>query len=117
MQYEKSFQLGPYQVFIDEHLVVLNGEKVAAQPKVMELLQVLVQRYPEVVSRNELIEGVWQGNEIIGEKALTNTIWQLRQLFAHPSAPLDVVETIRKKGYKLTLTPCLLYTSPSPRDS
>ena len=105
MQYEKSFQLGPYQVFIDEHLVVLNGEKVAAQPKVMELLQVLVQRYPEVVSRNELIEGVWQGNEIIGEKALTNTIWQLRQLFAHPSAPLDVVETIRKKGYKLTLTP------------
>lgn len=111
MQYEKSFQLGPYQVLIDEHLVILNGEKVAAQPKVMELLQVLVQRYPEVVSRNELIEGVWQGNEIIGEKALTNTIWQLRQLFAHPSAPLDIVETIRKKGYKLTRAPELLNLS------
>lgn len=105
MQYEKSFQLGPYQVFIDEHLVVLNGEKIAAQPKVMELLQLLVKRYPEVVSRNELIEEVWQGNEMVGEKALTNTIWQLRQLFTHPKSPIDVVETIRKKGYKLTFAP------------
>ncbi|RZQ51569.1 hypothetical protein C1E23_18870 [Pseudoalteromonas phenolica] len=102
MQCEKAFQLGSYQVFVDEHMVVLNDEKVAAQPKVMELLQVLVTRYPQVVSRNELIELVWYGNEAVGEKALTNTIWQLRQLFANPKAPLDIVETIRKKGYKLT---------------
>ncbi|TMP84250.1 hypothetical protein CWB73_00165 [Pseudoalteromonas phenolica] len=105
MQCEKAFQLGSYQVFVDEHMVVLNDEKVAAQPKVMELLQVLVTRHPQVVSRNELIELVWQGNEAVGEKALTNTIWQLRQLFANPKAPLDIVETIRKKGYKLTLAP------------
>lgn len=116
MQYEKSFQFGPYQVFIDEHLVVLNGEKVAAQPKVMELLQVLVSRYPDVVSRNELIDEVWQGNEMVGEKALTNTIWQLRQLFAHPSHPIDVVETIRKKGYKLTLAPQLITQSDNHHD-
>ena len=98
MQYEKSFQLGPYQVFIDEHLVVLNGEKVAAQPKVMELLQVLVQRYPEVVSRNELIEGVWQGNEIIGEKALTDTIWQLRQLLLIQVRPLMLLKRSVKRA-------------------
>ena len=111
MQCEKAFQLGSYQVFVDEHMVVLNDEKVAAQPKVMELLQVLVTRYPQVVSRNELIELVWHGNEAVGEKALTNTIWQLRQLFANPKAPLDIVETIRKKGYKLTLAPSPLVQS------
>lgn len=111
MQCEKAFQLGSYQVFVDEHMVVLKDEKVAAQPKVMELLQVLVTRYPQVVSRNELIELVWHGNEAVGEKALTNTIWQLRQLFANPKAPLDIVETIRKKGYKLTQSPSPLVQS------
>lgn len=117
MQCEKAFQLGSYQVFVDEHMVVLNDEKVAAQPKVMELLQVLVTRYPQVVSRNELIELVWQGNEAVGEKALTNTIWQLRQLFANPKAPLDIVETIRKKGYKLTQSPSPLVLSTEQTSS
>lgn len=113
MQSMGSFCLGPYHIIVDEQAVILFDERCTVQPKVMELLSILAKQYPTVVSRNELIELLWAGNEAVGEKALTNTIWQLRQLFANEQAPIKVVDTIRKKGYKLSLAPEFIEPSTS----
>ncbi|CCQ10106.1 hypothetical protein PALB_9710 [Pseudoalteromonas luteoviolacea B = ATCC 29581] len=105
MQSLGRFTLGQYQIWVDEQCVVLKEKRITVQPKVMELLSLLANRYPAVVSRTELIDELWAGNEAVGEKALTNTIWQMRQLFSQPQCEIQVVETIRKKGYKLAHAP------------
>ncbi len=74
-------------------------------PKVMAVLQELAAAHPEVISRDQLITRVWQGNRYVGEKAVTNVIWQLRQALISHGAGDDCIETIRKSGYRLQLTP------------
>jgi Tol biopolymer transport system component/DNA-binding winged helix-turn-helix (wHTH) protein len=74
------------------------------QQKPMEVLCYLVQCYPALVTREQLISAVWDGNFYVGEKALTNTIWQLRQSFSQFGQP-DLISTVRKKGYRLQQPP------------
>lgn len=70
------------------------------QQKPMEVLQYLVQQYPKLVSREQLIDAVWAGNYYVGEKALTNAIWQLRHQLQQ-LVPTELISTVRKKGYRL----------------
>jgi len=99
-----AFLLADLQI-VPLSLTVRRGEQaVLIQQKPMEVLTVLAQRYPALVSREELINSVWDGNVYVGEKALTNAIWQLRQLFIQLDAG-DLISTVRKKGYRLTVEP------------
>ncbi|KZN30859.1 winged helix-turn-helix domain-containing protein [Pseudoalteromonas luteoviolacea] len=99
------FSLGPYIVHVNENQITCLDENYPAPPKVVNVLRYLAEQHPKVVSRDELIEQIWDGNQAVGEKALTNTIWQVRQFFNHPNAEIEVIETIRKRGYKLNVTP------------
>lgn len=74
------------------------------QQKPMEVLCFLAEQYPALVTREQLIDAVWDGNVYVGEKALTNAIWQLRQLFSQCGQP-DLIMTVRKKGYRLQQAP------------
>lgn len=81
-----------------------NGEKIQLQPKLIEVLGYLAKQYPRVVPREEIIEHVWAGNSYVGEKALTNAIWNLRQKLHQPNQQ-EIIETIRKSGYRLLVQP------------
>jgi len=77
---------------------------LAIQQKPMEVLQFLAQQYPKLVSREQLIDAVWGGNFYVGEKALTNAIWQLRHHLQQLAA-VEIISTVRKKGYRLHQSP------------
>lgn len=74
------------------------------QQKPMEVLCYLAKHFPALVSREQLIANVWDGNHYVGEKALTNAIWQLRQTFSQLGNP-ELITTVRKKGYRLQCEP------------
>lgn len=82
-----------------------DGEQLSVQQKPMEVLLFLVAQYPAMVTRQQLIDSVWAGNVYVGEKALTNAIWQLRHALQQLAA-VEVISTIRKKGYRLAMAPC-----------
>ncbi|WP_416307451.1 winged helix-turn-helix domain-containing protein [Neptunicella sp. SCSIO 80796] len=84
-----------------------KGPKQSLQPKFIEVLCYLANQYPNVVSRQELIEHIWHGNIYVGEKALTNAIWHLRQALTQAEQP-EIIETIRKSGYRLLVAPQML---------
>jgi Tol biopolymer transport system component/DNA-binding winged helix-turn-helix (wHTH) protein len=81
-----------------------NLDSVSVQQKPMEVLVYLAQHYPALVSRQQLIDSIWLGNNYVGEKALTNAIWQLRNVLPKPHAE-ELILTVRKKGYRLTVSP------------
>ncbi|MGI2257824.1 winged helix-turn-helix domain-containing protein [Shewanella sp. GXUN23E] len=100
-----NFNLGTCRVDLSDNSLSFDGqEKLSLQPKFIEVLAQLARGYPEVVTRDELIETVWDGNEYVGSKALTNAIWHLRQ---HLTALGDdtVIDTVRKTGYRLLIAP------------
>ncbi len=98
-----------------------NDEKNVLQPKFIDVLTCLAAHYPDLVSREVLIDTLWDGNYPVGEKALTNAIWNLRQQLKPAKATDEsdpqpqnkqYIETIRKRGYRLTVAPTYLTSGP-----
>lgn len=115
MKYDQPFKLASCRVLPSECAIELStAEKVSLQPKFIELLCYLAEQFPRVVPRDEIIEVIWAGNEYVGENALTNAIWHLRQNLKGINGDTDVIETIRKVGYRLLVTPeYQLHTVPN----
>ncbi|TDF38614.1 hypothetical protein EYS14_13215 [Alteromonadaceae bacterium M269] len=107
MQGNVSFKIGKYTVNTLEHsLLSVDGTCELLQPKCIEVLYYLVKQYPNLVSREELIEHIWQGNNYVGEKALTNAIWNIRQKLHQEEQ--EYIQTVRKSGYRLVQEPTLI---------
>jgi len=104
-----QLKIGDCSIFPKEFAIQFDHqEKISLQPKFIEVILYLANHYPRVISRNELIDNVWDGNYFVGEKSLTNAIWQLRKHLKAVDQEHDVIETIRKMGYRLLVEPKVL---------
>jgi len=109
MKFEQPFCLGDCQVQPLEYSIQIGQfDKQSLQPKFVEVLCYLAEQYPRIIPREELIKEIWAGNGYVGEKALTNAIWHLRQSLKASQPEGDVIETIRKVGYRLLVEPVWL---------
>lgn len=88
----------------DYSIVTADNHRQVLQPKWIEVLAFLAGHYPQLVSREALIDAVWNGNYFVGEKALTNAIWSLRKVLNQGDE--QYIETVRKSGYRLLHPPC-----------
>ncbi|MEO2267209.1 winged helix-turn-helix domain-containing protein [Pseudoalteromonas pernae] len=105
MQLGNEFKLKNCQVDVAMCTVSCGDEVTTLQPKFMEVLCYLALRYNQPVSRDELIDNVWDGNAYVGQKALTNAIWHLRKTFKQCDDNQEYIETLRKTGYRLVVLP------------
>lgn len=79
MASDSSIKLDQIEINPLEYTLHLGDEKLALQPKFIEVLCFLAHKYPAIVTRSQIIDEVWDGNYYVGEKALTNAIWHLRK--------------------------------------
>jgi Tol biopolymer transport system component/DNA-binding winged helix-turn-helix (wHTH) protein len=70
------------------------------EPRVMRLLLLLAERAPEIVSREELTEEVWQGT-FVTDEVLTQSVSELRKAFGDDPREPRFVLTVPKRGYQL----------------
>jgi DNA-binding response OmpR family regulator len=76
--------------------VHVDGQKVVLTQREFDLLDYLVRRAGQVVTRDELLESVW-GFVYPGETRTVEVhVAQLRKKLGHP----DLIETVRGLGYK-----------------
>jgi DNA-binding winged helix-turn-helix (wHTH) protein/alpha-beta hydrolase superfamily lysophospholipase len=72
---------------------------VAVEPQVFDLLEFLIRRRDEVVSRDDLIEHVWNGR-IVSESALTSRINAARSAIGDSGAKQALIKTVARKGIR-----------------
>jgi DNA-binding winged helix-turn-helix (wHTH) protein len=95
-----SFSLGGWVVEPALNRVVRQSEVVQLEPRVMDLLVVLARRPGEVLSRESLIDTVWQ-RQVVGEAVLRNAVAALRRALGDRADDPTYIETISKRGYRL----------------
>ena len=100
-----SYFLGRVEVNPLEHTLVRDERIISLQPKFIELLCYLAEQQPELLTRQQIIDHVWDGNNYVGEKALTNAIWHLRKALKELDSEQEFIETVRKSGYRLLVAP------------
>ncbi len=78
-----------------------QGESIQRlEPQVMRILLFLAARAPKVVSREEILEEVWEGRAVV-EETVTRAISLLRQAFGDDAKRSRYIETIPTQGYRL----------------
>ena len=70
------------------------------EPQVMDLLAFLASTGGRVVSKDEIIDAVWEGR-FIAEATLTRSIADLRRALGDDQRRPQYIETIPKRGYRL----------------
>ncbi len=106
------FKVGDWLVDPRANRIEREEEVRSLRNKAMELLVLLAQNAGSVVLRDEIVEKVWDGNDYVAAKGITNTIWTLRQTLGDTADEPVYIETIAKRGYRL-LCPVLLIPVPA----
>ena len=90
------------QWLIEPQLNKVSGPSgsVTIEPRTMKVLVLLAQKTPDVVTRETLLDVVWEGS-VVTEHSLTIAISDLRKLFGDDPKSPAVIETIRGVGYRL----------------
>ena len=80
--------------------VLRDGIKVPVEPKVFDIILVLIQHHPHLVSREQLLDAAWGGKEIC-DANLTNYIKTIRSVLGDNGRSQRIIKTVRGRGYSL----------------
>ncbi|MBL4789835.1 MAG: helix-turn-helix domain-containing protein [Kordiimonadaceae bacterium] len=92
--------IGEVQISFAKSQIISGGEETSVQIKSMQIFHCLVSFYPKPCPRQYFIDTIWDGNEYVGAKALTDGIYRLRK-----AGLSDAIKTISKSGYVLNWAP------------
>jgi len=105
-----GFTLGRWTVLPDRNVIQGSGGRRTLEPMGMRLLLLLARRAPETVTRDEMIDALWQGR-VVTDDAVNKQVSKLRAALACQSTGPSLVETVPKIGVRLTVSPSPL---PAP---
>lgn len=95
-----AFLLDEWLVEPDLSLLSRDGETVHLEIKIMEVLVYLARHGSGVVTRQQIVEGVWDGC-FISDNTLTHAIAELRRALGDSARNPDYIETVHRRGYRL----------------
>jgi len=93
-----------------------NGVVVPIEPQVFDLLIYLLERRDRVITKDEIIEHIWNGR-CVSDAALSSRIKAVRQAIGDDGASQTCIRTIHRRGFRVVApvtqdgTPA---TSPAP---
>ena len=96
----QEFQVGEWLVQPSLNRIGRAGIVRHLEPQVMDLLAFLAGASGRVVSKDQIIDAVWQGR-FIAEATLTRSVADLRRALGDDQRSPRYIETIPKRGYRL----------------
>lgn len=96
-----QYRIGSWQVDGGSNRLLREGEERYLRHKAMALLLLLARHAGQTVSRETIVQAIWDGNDYIAGKAINNAIWSIRQALDDKAETPAYLETIPKKGYRL----------------
>jgi DNA-binding winged helix-turn-helix (wHTH) protein/Flp pilus assembly protein TadD len=95
-----EFEIGGWRVRPARLILERDGATVRVKPKTMDVLLCLVDCAGEVLTREALLENVWQ-NAYVTDDVITQAIAELRRALQDDVRHPIFIETIPRRGYRL----------------
>lgn len=97
-----SWQIGKWRVEPALGRVSSESGEEFLRPREMNLLVYLAEQQGQIVTADDIVADVWSGVEVTND-SLYFSISQLRKRLDEPDAQDSIIETIPKRGYRLTV--------------
>ena len=94
-----QFLFSDHVLDIDRRELARGGEGIAIEPQVFDLLVYLVENRDRVVTKDDLIEKIWEGR-IVSESTLTSRINAARRAVGDSGKDQGLIRTIARKGFR-----------------
>ena len=94
-------RFGSFQLDLQAGQLLKSGRVVRLKPQPYKLLQLLISRAGEVVSRDEIREELWEADTFVDfEQGVNSAIKQVREALGDDADRPLYVETVPKRGYR-----------------
>ena len=110
---QAGFHVGECLIEPRQNRILRRDVDVRVEPRVMDVLVSLAASAGEVVSRETLNQEVWR-DVVVTDQAVTNCISELRHILGDDRSTHRIIETIPKRGYRLTAPVRLRSSAPEP---
>ncbi len=94
-----QFHFSNHVLDVDLRELTRGGESIAVEPQVFDLLIHLIENRDHVVTKDDLIETIWDGR-IVSESTLTSRINAARRAVGDSGKDQAVIRTIARKGFR-----------------
>lgn len=99
---ETTYSIGRLNVLADQREVLLDGKLIELTPKEFELLLFLCKHKGKVLSRQQLLHGVWDYHFLGDTRIVDVHISHLRDKIEKNARTPEYITTVRNVGYKLS---------------
>lgn len=103
-QGERTVKMGALTLFIERMELHLRDEIIPLQKKECVILELLMEASPKVVSRETLLEELWDDQSFVDENTLNVNMTRVRKKLVDYDVH-SVVETVRGSGYRFLAAP------------
>ena len=98
-QVSRRYEFGSFALDPGKRLLLRDGEPVPLAPKVLEILQLLIENRGRVLTKDELLEQVWN-DTMVEEGGLTRNISILRKALGERPDEHQYIVTVPGRGYQ-----------------
>jgi Tol biopolymer transport system component/DNA-binding winged helix-turn-helix (wHTH) protein len=112
---EKSYHFADWKFNPMDGQLNSKQKCLRLQPRLSQLLYLLVSNQGRLLSRNELIDAVWK-DKLVNEDALSRCVAELRAALGDNTAKPIFIETVPKKGYRFIQGVTTDSNNPRPKN-
>ena len=94
-----TYRFEDFEVDLAGYELRRGGQAVHVEPQVFEVLAFLLANHGRLVSKDELLDGVWR-TRFVSESALTSRLKTLRRALGDDGDAQRVIRTVRGRGYQ-----------------
>ena len=92
-------QIGELTIDPDEEKIIYKDQEVELKEKPFEVLTHLARHSDQIVSKEQLLDAIWEEPELVTPNVIEVAINQIRQKMDKP-LNISTIETVRRRGYR-----------------
>jgi DNA-binding winged helix-turn-helix (wHTH) protein/tetratricopeptide (TPR) repeat protein len=93
------YRFGPFELDAEQYELREGSRVVHVEPRVLDVLFFLVRNRDRVVSKEEILDSVWEA-KFIGDSALSRCIMQARKAIGAGFPGEEAIKTLRRRGFR-----------------
>ena len=100
---ERVLDVAGLKLYPERMEMTFRSKTVSLSKKETDMIENLMERYPRVAGREDLLEKLWDSQDYVDENTLNVNMTRVRKKFQEIGLH-DVVETVRGAGYRLKVS-------------